>query len=211
MTCGFFECIPGSGAPTATHVALSPWFGRRAPWEHSLQTAHFDPSPAACQTCAKASPRRPPMDHGAGFCAWSRCAASPYACKCAWLACGGHTLTAHPTLRERERERERERLSTHQHSAFCNGRHRRPPPHLLKPSDGPTHLHAYARRITLERANPSVAAAMTAGSTRQQSGSFFCSNRANRSTKKVLWGESLKCTFLALHAAYETQTQLPAT
>ena len=85
-----------------------------------------------------------------------------------------------------ERERERERLSTHQHSAFCNGRHRRPPPHLLQPSDGPTHLHAYARRITLERANPSVAAAMTAGSTRQQSGSFFCSNRANRSTKKVV-------------------------
>ena len=60
LTCGFFECIPGSGATCATHVAISPWFGRIAPWGISIQTAHFKPSPAARDTCANASPRRPP-------------------------------------------------------------------------------------------------------------------------------------------------------
>ena len=110
-----------------------------------------------------------------------------------------------------ERERERERLSTHQDSAFCNGRHclQSPPP--LGTSDGPTDPDVYARRLTLGRAKSSVPAAMTAALRSQQSASFFGSNCTDGDAKKVVCGESLKFAFLALHAAYETQTQLPAT
>ena len=110
-----------------------------------------------------------------------------------------------------ERERERERLSTHQDSAFCNGRHCLQSPPLLGTSDGPTDPDVYARRLTLGRAKSSVPAAMTAALRSQQSASFFCSNCPNGDTKKVESGECLKFAFLALHAAYETQTQCLAT
>ena len=110
-----------------------------------------------------------------------------------------------------ERERERERLSTHQDSAFCNGRHclQSPPP--LGTSDGPTDPDVYARRLTLGRAKSSVPAAMTAALRSQQSASFFCSNCTDGDVKKVVCGESLKFAFLPLHAAYETPTQRSAT
>ena len=110
-----------------------------------------------------------------------------------------------------ERERERERLSTCRDNAFCNGRHRLQSPPLLGTSHGPTDPDVYARRLTLGRAKSSVPAAMTAALRSQQSASFFCSNCTNRGTKKVVCGESSKIAFLALHAAYETQTQRLAT
>ena len=110
-----------------------------------------------------------------------------------------------------ERERERERLSTCRDNAFCNGRHCLQSPPLLGTSDGPTDPDVYARRLTLGRATSSVPAAMTAASRSQQSASFFCSNCTDGDAKKVVCGESLKIAFLALHAAYETQTQRLAT
>ena len=61
------------------------------------------------------------------------------------------------------------------------------------------------------RAKSSVPAAMTAALRSQQSASFFGSNCTDGDAKKVVCGESLKFAFLALHAAYETQTQCLAT
>ena len=74
---------------------------------------------------------------------------------------------------------------------------------------GPGHLPA--RGYALELRRPRVAATMSAQRGAQHGASFFCSNCTNRDTKKVVCGECLEFAFLALHAAYETQTQRPAT